>query len=116
MKVLNPDEFVTMEIDSAATLKFEEFLDRNFPRWRGTQIGHYKGIRRAWILAEITDRPIRHAIYRRDYVELYDEFDDPNQWADDVGPLIIHMRRRVCDIEGNADSVAVWGAHRSVKH
>ncbi|MCX7425442.1 MAG: hypothetical protein NTW96_07435 [Planctomycetia bacterium] len=107
MKILNPADYIVMEIDAADTARFEAFLDRNFLNWRDKRIERYTGISRAWYVHN--SEAIRHALFRKDYVELYDEFEDPNDWDIDEGPEIIHMKNRICDINGDQAPVALWG-------
>lgn len=107
MKVLNPDDYVVMEIDGEGTEKFEAFLDRNFPTWREKEIFRSKNggtIRRKWSIG--IDGVERNAIYRKCYVEVYDEHID----LDDSGDATIeYLKNTICDIAGDRTSVAVWG-------
>lgn len=101
MKILNSAEFITMEIDADGTRRFEAFLDRNFPSWRKCEMFKAKNagtIQRKWQVG--IDDLERIALYRRDYVEIYDAcFDDEE---------IHYPKNLICDIDGDATSVAVW--------
>lgn len=107
MKTLKPDDYVTMEIDAAGAAKLEAFLDRNFPEWRANQLMRDKNagtIRRKWYLG--IDGIERNALYRKSYVEIYDEVID----LDESGEATIEYPKNIlCDIEGDRTPVAVWG-------
>ena len=66
MKILDPNEYITFEIDEAGTRKFEAFLDRNFPDWQEREMLKTKRagtIQRDWLLVG-DDGVERHALYR----------------------------------------------------
>lgn len=99
-------EYVTLVIDGPQTTRFEAFLDRNFPGWRGREILKAKNaetIRRKWYVG--IDDVERNALFRRQYVEIYDEFID----LDESGEAVIHYPKNIlCDIDGDLTPVAVW--------
>ena len=111
MKVLNPNDYVTMEIDGEGTRRFEAFLDRNFPNWREREMFKRNNggtIRRKWSIG--IDGVERNAIYRNSYVEIYDEHID----LDESGVATIeYPKNMLCDIAGDRTTVAVWGERAS---
>jgi hypothetical protein len=99
-------EFITMEIDEQETLRFEAFLDRNFPGWRQREMfvqKNAKTITRKWSVG--LDDIERTALYRKQYVEIYDTFFD----LDDSGDVVIeYPKNLLCDINGDLTPVAIW--------
>lgn len=113
MKILDPNEFVTLEIDDDGTRFFEAFLDRNFHGWRDHQCHIAKNagtILRQWQLR--VDDIMRTALYRKKYVEI----DDYVITLDESDNAKIHnLKRIICDIDGDASEVAVWGVRSSAQ-
>ena len=107
MQVLNPDNFVTTEISEAETTIFEAFLDRSFPDWRQREMFTKKntsGIRRKWLIGH--DGIERNALYRKQYVEIYDEYYHDDDCENVESETLKH---RICNIDGDLTPVAVWG-------
>lgn len=104
MRVLNSKEFVTLQIDECDTKKFEAFLDRNFPGWRSrepTSNSDELPICRSWMVG--VDDIERSVFFRKQYVEVFDEFVDG---ADDF--MVHYPKHLICDIDGDLTAVAVW--------
>ncbi len=107
MKLLNPNDYVTMEIDGEGTRRLEAFLDRTYPNWRERELHKkkYDGtIRRKWSIGN--DGIERNAIYRKCYVEIYDEHIDLDELGD---ATIERLKSMLCDIDGDRTRVAAWG-------
>lgn len=106
MKVLNPKNYITMSISESETHRFEAFLDRNFPDWRNREVLKAKNagtISRRWLIG--VDDIERRAIYRTQYVEVFDEYID----LDESGEAeIFYPMNIICDIDGDLTPVAVW--------
>ena len=80
MKILDPSEHTPMTIDAEGTRKFEAFLDRNFSSWRESEFHKEKNagtISRNWYVG--IDDIERTALYRGQYVEVYDAFFDMDE-------------------------------------
>ena len=106
MKQLVASQYVTLSIDEAETNRFESFLDRNFSDWRTRQMFAAKNantIKRRWAVG--IDDVERCAIYRIDYVEIYDEHYDLDGDDEATFNLLKHL---ICDINGDLTPVAVW--------
>lgn len=104
--VLDSNSYIFDELDENGAVRFDAFLDRNYPNWR-EQAGSDReatGIHRRWAL-DIDDIE-RNAIYRGEYVEIYDEYFESNRGED----VLIHTpQHRICAIDGDTTPVAVWG-------
>lgn len=108
MKLLDPSENTPLTIEPHDTTQFEGFLDRNFPGWRDREIFKSKfagTIRRKWVDGH--DGIERNAVFRNDFVEIYDEFIEIDERADDA--LIHPLKRKLCAIDGDLTPVAQWG-------
>lgn len=108
MFVLNPREFVVQQISEEETLLFEAFLDRNFPGWRDREILKQKNagtVEREWLVG--VDEIERHALFRKRYVEVFDDFMDLDD--NDREARIHFLKQILCDIDGDLTPVATWG-------
>jgi hypothetical protein len=106
MIVLDPANFVTITITDDESRRFEDFLDRNFPGWRDREIMKLKcagTIRRKW--DDGHDGIERNAVFRKQYVEIYDEFIDLDQ-TDEAD--IHYLKTKLCAIDGDLTPVAIW--------
>jgi hypothetical protein len=112
MKILDPAEHTPMTIDDEGTQKFEGFLDRNYSGWRDNECLKEKNagtIQRDWMVG--TDDMERVALFRGQYVEIYDQCFDRNEADNDVD--ILYGKHLLCDIDGDLTPVAVWGKRGS---
>jgi hypothetical protein len=102
MKVLDSSEYIVMTISDAETRRFEAFLDRNFSHWRDSIDESYTGVARGWYLP-LADTALSHAIYRKVFVELFDEFEDTEERYG-----FVNLNGRICDIDGDLTPAAIW--------
>jgi hypothetical protein len=95
-----------MEISKEETARFERFLDRSFPGWRDREVSRATdagSVTREWLVG--VDEIIRQAIYRRQIVEVYDDFIG---WDESVEAVIHFMKNIICDIDGDLTHAATW--------
>ena len=116
MKWLTAERHIVTSMSATERKRFEAFLDRNFPSWRGFLVRN-DGISCMWRLN--VEGGIRRAIYRVDFVELYDEFDRPQRPEtrpdgtvadDDPAFSPVQVEERICDIDGDLTPVGRWRA------
>lgn len=114
LRVLDPGEYVVHEIDEAETVRFEAFLDRNYSGWRDREAFKAKNagtIQRGWRIGH--DGVERSAFYRKQYVEISDEYYYDNDDEGDVDMTTEEsLAHRICDIDGDSTPVAIWGRRK----
>lgn len=109
MKVLNPAMHSPKTIDLVGTMRFEAFLDRNFPDWRGREFNRPKNagtLQRCWMIAGNDDIE-RVAVFRGEYVEIIDRYSDYHLCDNGMEYLLKHA---ICHINGDRSPVAKWGS------
>jgi hypothetical protein len=106
MQILDPSKHALTSIDAEGTRKFEAFLDRNFPQWREQNCHDTTAgtVRRAFVAG--VDDVERVAVYRGDFVEIYDQCFDKNDVTGEIEML--PGKNWICAIDGDLTAVAVW--------